>query len=215
MGTWGPKLYQDDVAEEVRDYYKDQLRKGKKGKEITQDLVKQNEETLSDSDDAPIFWFALADTQWSLGRLEDFVKEKALYYIREGSDMKRWETDGPKNAEIRKKVLSELEQKLLLPQPPKKKIVQYHLYKCGWKVGDVFAYRLESNYANEKGIDGCYLLIQKVDEYIFHPGHVIPIVYVKITKHDKLPTNAKEYNSLEYVQTSFRRFNPFFEKFSH
>lgn len=39
MGAWGPKLYQDDVAEDVRDYYKDQLHRGKTGKEITQDLI--------------------------------------------------------------------------------------------------------------------------------------------------------------------------------
>ena len=29
MGAWGPQLYQDDVAQEVRDYYKDQLHQGK------------------------------------------------------------------------------------------------------------------------------------------------------------------------------------------
>ena len=27
MGIWGPKLYQSDIAEEVRDYYRDQLRR--------------------------------------------------------------------------------------------------------------------------------------------------------------------------------------------
>lgn len=155
----------------------------------------------------------MADTQWSLGRLEDFVKEKALHYIREGYDIKRWEAENPKNAKIRKKVLSELEQKLLSPQFPEKKVTQFRLYKCGWKISDVFAYQLESDYAKEKDVYGCYLLIQKVDEYIYHPGHIIPIVYAKITKNEKLPTSAKEYDSLEYIQTSFRQFNPFVEEF--
>ena len=68
MGIWGPKLYQSDIAEEIRDYYRDQLRRGKSGKDITQDLIAQNKFTTLDSDDAPEFWFALADTQWDLGR---------------------------------------------------------------------------------------------------------------------------------------------------
>ena len=78
MGAWGPKLYQDDLAEEVRTYYKDQLRRGKKGTDITQELILKNSDVLSDEDEASVFWFALADTQWSLGRLENSVKMNAL-----------------------------------------------------------------------------------------------------------------------------------------
>ena len=83
MGTWGPKLYQNDLAEEIRDYYKDQLYQGKKGEKITQDLLKQYQYVISDTDDAPVFWFALADTQWNFGRLEDMVKEQALKQLQQ------------------------------------------------------------------------------------------------------------------------------------
>ena len=27
MGAWGPRLYQNDIAEEVRDYYKEKIDK--------------------------------------------------------------------------------------------------------------------------------------------------------------------------------------------
>ena len=37
MGSWGPKLYQDDIAQDVRDTYKDRLRRGKTTKEITEE----------------------------------------------------------------------------------------------------------------------------------------------------------------------------------
>ena len=30
MGSWGPQLYQDDFAQDIRDVYKDQLKRGKK-----------------------------------------------------------------------------------------------------------------------------------------------------------------------------------------
>lgn len=205
MGTWGPRLYQDDIAEEVRDYYKDQLHRGKTGKEITQELIAQNEYVLSDSDDAPVFWFALADTQWNLGRLEDFVKEQALYHIRDGYDVRRWEMENPKGAKERAKVLSELEHKLLSPQPVEKKVSQYKLYQCEWKEGDVYAYPLVSEYAKEKGLGGRYFLFHKIGETTYWPGHIIPIVRVKITRKTELPKDLEEFNKLEYVQTSVDR----------
>ena len=208
MGTWGPKLYQDDIAQDVKDSYIDQLHRGKLGKEITQELIKQNEYMISDPDDAPIFWIALADTQWSLGRLEDPVKEKALYYIHNECDIKRWELENPKEASARAKELYELEKKLLLPQPTEKKVPQYKLYKCEWEIGSAYAYKLESDLAKERGLDGEYFIIQKVDEGIWHPGHVIPIVRAKITKNGMLPQTTEEFNELEYVQTSFSRFDP-------
>ncbi len=213
MGAWGPRLYQDDIAEDVRDYYKDQLHRGKSGTEITQELLKRNEYALNDPDDAPVFWFALADTQWSLGRLEDFVKEKALYHLHAGSDIKRWEDENPKEAKIRAKVLSDLEQKLRSPQPIEKKISQYKLYHCQWSLGDTFAYQLESDLAKEKGLFGRYLLIQKVDEYIWYPGHVVPVVRVKITADASLPHSEEEMNRLDYVQIASRRYDPFDQEF--
>jgi cytochrome c-type biogenesis protein CcmH/NrfF len=44
MGSWGPKLYQDNIAEDIRDYYKDQLKRGKTNEEIIKKLIEDNEE---------------------------------------------------------------------------------------------------------------------------------------------------------------------------
>ena len=79
-------------------------------------------------------------------------------------------------------------------------------YKCEWKTGDVFAYRLESHLAKEMNIFGRYLLIQKVDEAEWYPKHIIPIVYVKLSKHNKIPTMIEEYNELEFIQTGFTKY---------
>lgn len=203
MGAWGAKLYQDDVAEDVRSEFKDMLRRGKTSEEITRHLIEQNGEQIEDPDDGPIFWFALADTQWNLGRLLPEVKEQALVWLDRGGDLSRWEEENPKLAVQRRKVLEELRQKLNMPQPPEKKIPQYRLYECEWKMRDVFAYRMESEIAKEKGLYGQYLLIQKVAESTWHPGHTIPITYVKITQNGMIPTSAEEFDQLEYVQVSF------------
>ena len=80
------------------------------------------------------------------------------------------------------------------------------LYKCQWEIGDTFAYRLESDLAKDKSLYGQYILISKVDESCYYPGHIIPTVYAKITTNEKLPTSLHEYNKLEYVQVWFSRF---------
>ena len=206
MGTWGHKLYQDDLAEDIRDYYKEQLHRGKKGIDITQELLIRYQTEISDSEEASVFWFALADTQWNLGRLEDEVKEKALECILSGNDLERWKIECPKKLKAREQTIEELQQKLLSPQPQEKKVQQYKIYRCEWKIGDVYAYRLESDLAKEKGLDGRYFLIQKVDEGVWYPGHIVPIIYTKITGGDTIPTNIEEYNRLEYVQTNLTKY---------
>jgi len=206
MGAWGTKLYQDDIAVDVRDTFKDLLKRGKTSEEITTQMCEDYEDVIDDPDDGPIFWFALADTQWDLGRLLPEVKKQAIVLLDKGDDLERWKLEDSKLAVAREKVLNELKQKLSYPQPPEKKVSQYRLYKCEWQIGDVFAYQLDSDFAKEEGFYGRHFLMQKIDEYIWHPGHIIPIVYVKITKDEKLPYSAEEYDKLEYVQISATRY---------
>lgn len=200
MSIWGPELYQNDVALDVREYYKDQLHRGKNGTTVMYELMQRYGDSLSDKDDDLLFWFALADTQWNLGRLENFVKEKALRYIDEGGDLNRWHEECPEKIKHREKVLYALKQKLLSPQPPEKKISQYRLYKCEWKLGDVYAYPLDSEYAKECGLYGRYFLFYKIGETSWHPGHITPIVWVKITRNGELPKSRDEFDVLEYIQ---------------
>ena len=60
--------------------------------------------------------------------------------------------------------------------------------------------------AKARGLYGRYFLVQKIDEDIWYPGHVIPIVYVKITRDVSIPSNVEEYNQLEFVQTWFTKY---------
>lgn len=200
MGTWGSGLYQDDIARDIRDFYTDQLRRGKEGAAITQELLAQSEDILSDEEDAAIFWFALADTQWEFGRLEDFVKRNALHCIKSQRDSMRWLREEPVTA--RQTVILKVEQKLNSPQPAEKKVSSYHSYQCDWKFGDVFAYPLDSEFAKENHLLGRYFLLYKVDETAWYPNHVVPIVWVKITNDARLPQNQAEFDVLDFVQIS-------------
>jgi len=206
MAYWGVGLYQNDISLDVKDEFKELYNKEKTVQEITDELVKDYNDIMGDRDEEPLFWLALAETQWKLGVLLPDVKEKALYWIERDSTLFHGQTLGKSAEAKRKKVLEDLQAKLLSPPPPVKKPVKKRIYQCEWQFGDVFAYRLESDLAKERGLYGRYFLIQKVDEGVWYPGHIVPIVYVKLTNDATLPSNEEEYNRLEYVQTWFSRY---------
>lgn len=213
MGAWGANLYQDDVALDVKDEYKDNLRRGKTNEEAMQEIIDKYQELLEDKEDRGVFWLALADTQWNLGRLDEQVKEQALEIIELGTDLKRWEIN-EKLYNKRKEILEKLKEKLLSPQPEEKRMPKYRTYKCEWKNGDVFAYQLKSEYAKEQGLEGRYLIIQKIDEIDWYPCSTIPLVRVKITEDKTIPKTEKEIDELEYIQTWFTSYERRFAGFS-
>ncbi len=110
MGAWGPGLYSDDVTEDVRGIYVDKLHRGKNGEQASKEMIAEFEWDWSDEDDAPVFWFAMADMQWNYGRLQEEVKKKALYYLDDMKNLQRWEHENPKMVEKRKRVLNELRE---------------------------------------------------------------------------------------------------------
>ena len=202
MGAWGANLYQDDVALDVKDEYKDILRRGKTNEEAMQEIIDKYQELLEDAEDRGVFWLALADTQWNLGRLDEQVKEHALEVIELGTDLKRWESN-EKLYNKRKEILEKLKEKLLSPQPEEKRMPKYRTYKCEWENGDVFAYQLKSEYAKEQGLEDRYLIIQKIDEIDWYPCSTIPLVRVKITEDKTIPKTEKEIDELRYIQTGY------------
>lgn len=187
MGTWGVKLYSSDLALDIKDEYIDQLKKGIASEVVTNELIRQYEDELSDESEAAEFWFALADTQWKYGRLIPYVKERALEYLRKDEHLQQWKEVGEREYQARIKVLDELKNRLLSQMPPEKKISVPRLYKCEWKFGDVFAYRFDSEHSKEKGFYGKYILMRKVNEDSWYPGHVIPVVHVYKWLGDEVP----------------------------
>ena len=202
MSIWGPGLYQNDISDDVKSYFCDQLHRGKNADQITQELKESFRDALTDLDDRPNFWLALARVQWDMGRLLPEVKAQALVCLSDGSAFRRWEGTSGKDTVKRKLVLEELTRKLNTPQPLEKKVSQYRLYQCPWKVGDVFALPLESNRTQALGPAGAWILLEKVDDREWHPGHRIPVMYAKLSVGSSFPDIPEEYEQLEYIKIS-------------
>jgi hypothetical protein len=143
MSVDGPGLFADDHAFDVRALYRNLVGEGKTGAEATDLLIKEWNGLLDDPDIGPVFWLALAATQWKLGRLEPRVLVKALQIIDDGSDLRRWRVASDLGR--RKKVLDNLRRQLVSAQPAPKTIKPTDRVECEWEVGEVFAFKLKSN----------------------------------------------------------------------
>lgn len=203
MGAWGTDLFSDDYACDIRADYKDRLRRGMTNEEAVEDILVHNQATIG-TDDEPVLWYALADTQWEYGRLLPEVKAKALAFLDAEQDDDRWET--PELMQKRRKVLEKLREKLLSPQPPEKKVRKYNYFHCPWKLGDVFAYQFHTEESEKYGVKGQYIVFRKITEDECWPGHIVPAVHLYQWIGKELPS-LEEIRHFPVLVTSIRAQN--------
>ena len=159
MGAWGTGLYQDDDTCDIKEEYLTYLRIGMSNEEALEELIECNEDLIEDEEIGPLFWLALADTQWKYGRLTNEVKEKALDVINSGKDLERWEED-KKLYEKRKKVLEDLKERLNTKQPEEKKIRKMTFTRPNWNVGDILLYQIQEEDLKDHKWYGKYVLLK-------------------------------------------------------
>ena len=91
MGTWGTGLYSDDTTCDVRDRYLLNLKAGLSSDDSCQDILDRHGDLLRNTETACLVYFALADTAWRYGRLNEAVKDRALSLLKSGGDIAVWE----------------------------------------------------------------------------------------------------------------------------
>ena len=161
MGFWGSALFSNDTTLDVRDTYKGFLRSQMSNEEAYEETLKECKEII-ESDEESLFWLALAETQWRVGRLHQDVKAKALEWIEKKGGLEFWE-DNPKGGAGWEKTLLKLKEKLESPMPKERRFPKVD--SNPWNLHDVYAYRLHEEYSEECGLAGKYILLQKIGEY--------------------------------------------------
>ena len=81
MGAWGTTLYENDTTSDIRDTYMGYLKDQLSNEEALEKTLVEYQELLGDEDEEFLLWYALAETQWKVGRLTQEIKEKALEWI--------------------------------------------------------------------------------------------------------------------------------------
>lgn len=144
MGAWGPAIFSDDLAMDVRGRFRDLIAEGVAPREATDRILAEYEASREDPDEGPVFWLALAATQWQLGRLQPDVKDRALEVIEAGADLHLWQENRPALARKRLAALHALRDQLRSPQPAPRKLPKPFHNRTDWRPGHAIAYRLAS-----------------------------------------------------------------------
>jgi len=140
MGTWGPAIFSDDAASDLRSDYKELLASGASDEDALERVLADYSDDFEDADDGPGLRIALALTLHKLGRLPDAIRDQALAAIEAGPD-ERWDT--PALARARAKALEAARVTLTAPQPALKKIAKRWAEQTTLKPGMVLAYSTE------------------------------------------------------------------------
>jgi hypothetical protein len=199
MGVWGTGIFQDDLACDIRERYRDLLGEDLEDPSAKARIMKDYQDSVTDPEECGVVWLALAATQWKLGRLDDDTLRHALQVIESGSDLARWEP-GSKDYARRRTALEALQGQLTSSQPPKRKIARRVLCECPWKVGDLFAYRL---------LSGALLLFRVIDHHTDQGGtypvcEILDWVGKEIPSRNVLKVTATRRSRADYKSTIYK-----------
>lgn len=225
MGTWSPKIFDNDGAEDIISEYKILLGYGIPPLEAYKKIKEYFYPDYQGDCDEDVYWLAIALYQWQNGILLDEVKENAIKCLEEGSYLEQWEECGEKVYQKRKEILEQFHYKLLNEINPVKKrfpkCSSYYRRKTNWDVGDLLVFKTDAPILewgenvkleikrklqeSQKYITNQYLLFRVV-EISKTPVSLIcpeldysscPVVMLYDWVNDSLPTD-EEIENLEY-----------------
>lgn len=185
MGAWNCSINGNDTAQDLISDYRAAFYYN----DVDVALKKIFEYVCSylDEDEMPDFIYSLADFMWKKGILTEEIKNKAIEMIDSNYGMEIWEEAGEKTYSKRKKVLEDFKQKLLSPQPQKKKISLGMNITPIFNEGDVITFKIKtidldcsmySRYdtSNIKDYNNKYVVLRKVYDHISYTSSIEPNV---------------------------------------
>lgn len=197
MGIWNTGLFSNDVACDIKDTYIYFLRQQYSDEDAYQKTYEEYKEIIG-TENEPLFWYALADTQWDVGRLMTNVRDMALYFIGEKGGCSLWE-DSPKHILKWEGTLQQIEEKINSPMPTEKKFAKPVEFKRNpWNVGDIFAYQFHTKLAKEHGLLGKFILFQKVGDVEYYKKTWYSVVQVFDKVFEALP-NLDEVENIRVL----------------
>lgn len=195
MGIWNTGIFSNDIVCDVRDTYINYLRQQFSNEDAFQKTYAEYME-LMQTDQEPIFWYALADIQWSVGRLMPQVRDMALRFIRERGGSSLWE-DSPQHISKWDNTLRKLQEKIVAPMPTEKRFAKPVEFKHNpWNVGDVYAYQFHTGLAADQSLLGKFILFQKVGNVEYYKDTLFSVVQI----FDKVFETLPELDAIETVR---------------
>lgn len=183
------------IIAEVSRTYRKHRQEGLSRTDTTNKLLEsyRDEISIGKEDDALLFWVALADAQYSCRELSEDIAIRGLAALDALTKTDFEITPGD--------IVRRRERYQKAPMPERAEIRKTQKFRCKWKLGDTFAYRLSGPHAENVGISGRYILLRKVDEKLFDKdGPIVPVVTFTLWDDKKLPENALEFQRLPLLK---------------
>ena len=219
MGTWNASINGNDTAQDLKSEYQATFFYNDVETALAKiDAYVRSMFDESDEEEWSSYYYSLAEFMWKHGILTDEVRNRAIEMIDSGFGLDIWEAEGKSTLNKRKKVLAEFREKLLSPQPPKKKI-RFNLHmKPIFQTGDLIALQLKTldkHYpAHSKlgedvfrGYDGKYIVLRKAGDEINQFSSIEPQLkdyWAKFQLYnaifDECPT-AEQLENISFVPT--------------
>lgn len=180
MGTWNFRLYGNDTTADVKETYIGFLKQQLNNTDAYLKTLEEYDELMG-TDEESLFWYALADTQWNVGRLTEDVRDKAIAFIKAGSDdmleNPRWEV-----------TFQKLKDKLESPMPAEKRFAKpIEFVRNPWNIGDIYAYQFHTEEAVEHDLYGKYILFQKIGNIEYYENMTFSAIQVFDRVFEEIP----------------------------
>lgn len=185
MGAWNVTITGNDAAQDLKKEYQAAFFFNDAAEAVAKLDAYVREEYAEDE------WcdyvYSLADYMWKHGILTDTIRSRAVELIDSGAGLDIWAESGQKILEKRKKVLADFREKLLSPQPPKKKITVNLYLNPVFEPGDLVAIQLQTaakHYISDSPFSeaffrechGKYLVLRKAADHVSYTSRVEPRV---------------------------------------
>ncbi len=189
MGAWNASINGNDTAQDLKSEYQAAFFYNDVETALAKidAYVRQEGFDESDEEEWCNYYYSLVDFMWKHGILTDEVRTRAVEMIDTSFGLDIWAEEGTATLNKRKKVLAEFREKLLSPQPPKKKITIKKYLKPVFETGDLVAIQLQttdkhhipkSNFSEQffRECDGKYVVLRKVKDEIGYESKIEPAV---------------------------------------
>ena len=154
--------------------------------EATQKLMLdyQTEITVGSEDDGILFWIGLADGQYKRKELSIEIAERGLEALARFESMVQFVV--PNDIARRRTNYSRA------PMPERTVRRSNSIFRCKWKVGDVFCFPLNGHCSQDYGLIGKFALLRKIADVEFGDGRLFPVVTLHIWEKPNPPQSANE-----------------------
>lgn len=155
MGTWGTGISSNDVYEDISYEFFDLYNRGMDVSDITEHLIKENQELINSHEDQNNFWFTIAKSQWECKVLEPEIFNRVIIIVETGKDIELWKELDASQSDLSKRqnVLENFLQKLSVEKKTPKKRKVKKLIDAVFEKGDCLIFKL-----NDFNYGGAFVL---------------------------------------------------------